>query len=350
LAPIHRYFATASLEFYSQVRGALLAAFGGGRDGVAVALQRVLAYYGSQMVTVTFMGFQTPVHRDMAAALSLAEKALDASYPLQSFWGLNIRFNTNNPSVLSDHSYGSAIDVNGTTSPNVKDMGPGSRRAELIKAITGVDPSRDAEGKRISTDPQTFDEMLEEADRLSVASEQLKEAFADEESLVATAFRIATERGLPEGGPEALSPLIFAAAGERGKWRWEPYPEPSAKPRRDANRQALAAFVFPTDTGESSRLWDESLVTSTVDLLALMARIFRATFDPTRKDPNRRVAPTARSPSDAQLALHGFLSVPPEVVAALSGSDAANLRWLGAMAGGTKDYMHFELRKRPALY
>ena len=353
LAPIHSYFDTPTPEYYGTVRSALMAAFGADRDGTAVALQRILTYYRDQIVRATFQGFRIPVHRDLAAALSLAEKVMAQSYPLDSVGGLNIRFNTNNPSVLSDHSYGSAVDINGTTSPNVKDIGLGSRRAELIEAITGVDPSRDVEGRPMTTDPRTFDEMLEEADRLSVASEQLSAAFADEESLVATAYRIAGDRGDPTGGPEQLSPLMFAAAGEEGRWRWEPYPTPApAKPRTDANRQALATFVFPTDTGESSRIWDESLVTSTVDLLALMARIFRETFTPTRKDPNRRVSPTARSPSDAQLALHGFLSVPPEMVAALSGSDAGNLRWLAMMGGraGTKDYMHFELRQRPDLY
>jgi hypothetical protein len=38
------------------------------------------------------------------------------------------------------------------------------------------------------------------------------------------------------------------------------------------------------------------------------------------------------------------MSVPPEFVAALSGSEASDLPWLGGMWKETKDQMHFELR------
>ena len=119
LRPVHRFFAEATLDFYKQVRTALLNAFGAQRDGDEVAVDRVLAYYRS-LVRVGFQGFQLWVHPDLAARLEIAERRLGASYPLQSAYGANIRFNTNNPAVLSDHSYGSAIDINGSTSPNVR--------------------------------------------------------------------------------------------------------------------------------------------------------------------------------------------------------------------------------------
>jgi len=344
LRPVHRFFAEATLDFYKQVRTALLNAFGAQRDGDEVAVDRVLAYYRS-LVRVGFQGFQLWVHPDLAARLEIAERRLGASYPLQSAYGANIRFNTNNPAVLSDHSYGSAIDINGSTSPNVKNLGPGSERARMIAAITGVDPSRDASGRTIDTDPRSHDALLAEARRLALGSDRLRAAFADEESLVRAALGIATQRGAPSGGAEELSPLLFAAAEERGRWRYRPVAPAGATEGRDRHRQALARFVFPTELGDRSRDWPPELVQATVDLLALLARTFRATFT-----AHGRVAPTARSPSDAQLALHGFLSVAPEVVAALGGSDAGDLRWLGAMSGGTKDYMHFELRERPKLY
>ena len=344
LRPVHRFFAEATLDFYKQVRTALLNAFGAQRDGDEVAVDRVLAYYRS-LVRVGFQGFQLWVHPDLAARLEIAERRLGASYPLQSAYGANIRFNTNNPAVLSDHSYGSAIDINGSTSPNVKNLGPGSERARMIAAITGVDPSRDASGRTIDTDPRSHDALLAEARRLALGSDRLRAAFADEESLVRAALGIAAQRGAPSGGAEELSPLLFAAAEERGRWRYRPVAPAGATEGRDRHRQALARFVFPTELGDQSRGWPPELVQATVDLLALLARTFRATFT-----AHGRVAPTARSPSDAQLALHGFLSVAPEVVAALGGSDAGDLRWLGAMSGGTKDYMHFELRERPKLY
>ena len=344
LRPVHRFFAEATLDFYKQVRTALLNAFGAQRDGDEVAVDRVLAYYRS-LVRVGFQGFQLWVHPDLAARLEIAERRLGASYPLQSAYGANIRFNTNNPAVLSDHSYGSAIDIDGSTSPNVKNLGPGSERARMIAAITGVDPSRDASGRTIDTDPRSHDALVAEARRLALGSDRLRAAFADEESLVRAALGIATQRGAPSGGAEELSPLLFAAAEERGRWRYRPVAPTGATEGRDRHRQALARFVFPTELGDQSRDWPPELVQATVDLLALLARMFRATFT-----AHGRVAPTARSPSDAQLALHGFLSVAPEVVAALGGSDAGDLRWLGAMSGATKDYMHFELRERPKLY
>ena len=344
LRPVHRFFAEATLDFYKQVRTALLNAFGAQRDGDEAAVDRVLAYYRS-LVRVGFQGFQLWVHPDLAARLEIAERRLGASYPLQSAYGANIRFNTNNPAVLSDHSYGSAIDIDGSTSPNVKNLGPGSERARMIAAITGVDPSRDASGRTIDTDPRSHDALLAEARRLALGSDRLRAAFAGEESLVRAALGIATQRGAPSGGAEELSPLLFAAAEERGRWRYRPVAPTGATEGRDRHRQALARFVFPTELGDQSRDWPPELVQATVDLLALLARMFRATFT-----AHGRVAPTARSPSDAQLALHGFLSVAPEVVAALGGSDAGDLRWLGAMSGGTKDYMHFELRERPKLY
>ena len=344
LRPVHRFFAEATLDFYKQVRTALLNAFGAQRDGDEAAVDRVLAYYRS-LVRVGFQGFQLWVHPDLAARLEIAERRLGASYRLQSAYGANIRFNTNNPAVLSDHSYGSAIDIDGSTSPNVKNLGPGSERARMIAAITGVDPSRDASGRTIDTDPRSHDALLAEARRLALGSDRLRAAFAGEESLVRAALGIATQRGAPSGGAEELSPLLFAAAEERGRWRYRPVAPAGATEGRDRHRQALARFVFPTELGDQSRDWPPELVQATVDLLALLARTFRATFT-----ARGRVAPTARSPSDAQLALHGFLSVAPEVVAALGGSDAGDLRWLGAMSGGTKDYMHFELRERPKLY
>jgi len=45
------------------------------------------------------------------------------------------------------------------------------------------------------------------------------------------------------------------------------------------------------------------------------------------------------------------MSVPPELVAALSGSEASDLPWLGGgMSKQTKAQMHLYLRPRQALY
>jgi hypothetical protein len=361
LKPIHNYFSAPSFETFVDCRVAFLITFGWPAVSEDVAYERAIAYYTGVIRWTTFMGHPVPVHPDLDQALKAAEKHLgNQSFPLQSLGGCNIRFNVNSPGRLSEHSYGWAIDINGDTSPNVKRLKHGSPRARMIEAITGIDVTEDAEGNVSDTDEQTAEEMLEEAERLQLASERFVAAFEDEVTLAVAGQGIAEERGDPVGTAHEIGTLMFAAGAENVDWwRYEPY-EPNLPPprrgkrqrlRRDAAHQELARFIFPVDDGQETLPWDEAVVRSTVDLLAHMARTYKATFvRKTKKNPTGRVRPEARDPSDAQLALHGFMSVPPEVVAALSGSDAGNLRWLGTMSGHTKDYMHFELRHRPKLY
>ena len=63
-----------------------------------------------------------------------------------------------------------------------------------------------------------------------------------------------------------------------------------------------------------------------------------------------RVGQSAAFPSGAALAVHGSSSVPPELVAALSGSDYGNLEWLGSTAGEARECVRFDLRERPSFY
>jgi hypothetical protein len=63
---------------------------------------------------------------------------------------------------------------------------------------------------------------------------------------------------------------------------------------------------------------------------------------------------TTRVPANSvgtrgSVAAHGFINLPAILVAALAGSDAGNLRWLGTETGSL-DFMHFELAPRPALF
>ena len=57
--------------------------------------------------------------------------------------------------------------------------------------------------------------------------------------------------------------------------------------------------------------------------------------------------PTHVEPTPSQIAAHGFFDLPPAVVAALTGSDGGDLRWLGGLQGNLKDYMHFEVSGDP---
>ena len=376
LEPIRHYFDKGTdFEAYLQLRPLFLGKFGLETDGPDLAVDRALAYYRDKIVPHTFLGKPAIfVHQNMADALLNAEAALGgARIPIESIYGANIRLVRGSTDVMSDHSWGASIDVNGGTSPMTAGLFPGSRRVELIAAITGTDVTQDFEGAPITTKPKTSDEMFQDALRLEEASDKLKAAFADEESLRDAAFEIANARGAPTGGPDELLGLMYAAGTEDRKdikewqrqraaapakkrknmpqekrlWDWDPVP---ADDHSDPapGRQALAAFVFPVDDGTQSLLWDENVVETTVDVLAGMGRIFEDSFDP--KGPDGRVGRSAAFPSDATLAVHGFMSVPPELVAALSGSEHGNLKWLGANSGQTKDYMHFDLRERPSFY
>jgi hypothetical protein len=389
LADIRGYFGTPTLKGYKALRALFLGAFGFPDSSATTALDAALAYY-AQVKPFTFMGREVTVHSEMGAALAAAERKLGREIPLISLGGVCIRLNANNKHALATHSFGTAIDVNADTSPNMGGMGRGGRRADIITETTGIDPRLTAEGKRISTDPQSFDEMLEEAERLKRASDRLVEVFDDEDQVVEIAWRIATDRGDPAGGQEAFRPLMFEAgreehreveaelarqkreqerkkaadkAGKKYKqieapkdpWSYDPYPsypgpdDPERWPPESPpdfpkqHRDALAFFVFPTDEGDSTRLWDAAMVTKTVNMIAGMARMSEERLD----EGGHPIPPQAGAPSEPQIAASGFMSVPPEVVAALSGDDAGGLKWLGMMSGGIKDYMHFELRQNP---
>ena len=109
---------------------------------------------------------------------------------------------------------------------------------------------------------------------------------------------------------------------------------------RDAAQRLPLGRVVGEGVGEAD-------ARDTVDLLILMVSTYERSFAQDKHGRRVRVGATARSPSLAQLGVHGFDSIPPRVAAGLAGS---GLRWLGTMAGATKDYMHFELEDRPPLY
>ncbi len=331
LAPIRAYFEDKTLAGYRALRPFFLTEFGLDADGSEVAVQRALAYYQS-MVQVTFQGKgPITVHPAMAAALEGAERALcGEQYELRSLFGVNIRFVRGRRGTMSDHSWGASIDINGATSPMTAGLAPGMPRVELIKAITGTDVTRDATGKPMKSIAKSQKEMVQEATRLQEASDELVAAFMDEESVKATAFRIAAERGAPAGGADDLWALIVDTMES----------DPAIKP--------LSDFVFPiVDEGDSSRDWDQRLVDVTVKVLVTIGMIWNEIV----VAGGREEIPTrAAFPSDVQLAVHGFQSVPPEVVGALSGTEGGNLKWLGTTEGAIKDYMHFDLRQRPARF
>jgi hypothetical protein len=58
--------------------------------------------------------------------------------------------------------------------------------------------------------------------------------------------------------------------------------------------------------------------------------------------------PIGQGTSLSAVAVHGFMNLQPELVAALTSSEGGNLVWLGATLG-TKDWMHFQLKSPPKI-
>jgi hypothetical protein len=325
LQPIQHFFEPATITTYDQVREPFLRRFGHPEVGVDVAIGRALAYY-TTLVPVSFLGNEAIwVHPEMAAALARAAEQIGRDIPFRAMMGANIRFVRGRPGVMSDHSWGASVDIDGGTNPMTSGLAPRSERVELIDALSGVDVTRDAAGRPMTSRPRTSAQMQQEAERLQAASDDLEAAFTSEQSLAAAALKLATERGAPTGGAGALFDVMMNL--QEG----------------NADRADLMAFVFPAAVGQ----WDPRTVTETLDALTTMGRIWTEIL--ARGGPER-IGMEPQFPSDAALAVHGFMNLPPEVVAALSGSDAGNLKWLGSESGSTKDFMHFDLRQRPQLY
>jgi NADH dehydrogenase/NADH:ubiquinone oxidoreductase subunit G len=323
--------------------------------------------------------------------------------------GFNIRRNRNNPSALSDHSFGWAVDLDAAENPNLYERFPGRALMAVTGtgAVTGAMDTVAAGG--------TTQELLAPVEEIRAASQAFEDAFADETSLE-QAMRDYLVKRLKYDVPADLPvlELVKAAAG-RGKAgtkaradlagrlrdRWTSIPDAEAfqdaedreqivanqgwkawkaeKARRDAARakgeqrarDERGAAAKKADqlrkAGKSDeeirKLVDEPLVASQVkqfqaEMLAMadkaagtlieLWRIYVSSFERGRTTGGTRVGASSVG-TPGSVAAHGFMSMPSRVVAALCGSDGGALDWLGA--GLARDFMHFQLTpsQRPPL-
>ncbi|MFE5923675.1 hypothetical protein [Streptomyces sp. NPDC056468] len=363
-------------EGYRALRTGFLVAFGALEHGTAQALRFAEEYYwpGSASPLLRISVFGHPgllVHRELAWRLQAAEDTLAAAerrelLPLITSVGtLRIRSNRNNPLALSWHSFGAAVDINPTLSPNIPGF-PG----EFVRDVTGIDvrsPIPDANhglGAVIAgLLGQEPDRALAQARAQSRASSRLTDVFRDEASLEAGVWEVAVRRAGPSAsvGPPGLLAAVRAAAAEGPSVRWA-YGGPTGRRARRAphgvRHDELVRLLFPPSPflgPEPFTEWEHRR--STVELLIRMVLTFEATFrhDRTgarvmRDGQPDRVGPTYASPTLGQIAAHGFLNIPDRIVAALTAPAPRGLRWLGSHERTTRDFMHFELRELPDLY
>lgn len=363
-------------EGYRALRMGFLVAFGALEHGTAQALHRAEEYYwpGSASPLTRISVFGHPgqlVHRELAWRLQAAEDSLTAAerralLPLVTSVGtLRIRSNRNNPLALSWHSFGAAVDINPTLSPNVPGF-PG----EFVGEVTGVDVRSPGPDTGDGLDAiitallgREPDRALAEAHTQERASRRLTDIFRDEASLEAGMWEVAVRRVGPQVsvGPPGLLAAVRAAAAEGPSVRWA-YGGPTGRRARGAphgvRHDELVRLLFPPSPvlgPEPFPVWERRR--TTVELLIRMALAFESTFRHDRKGARVmragqpvRVAPTSASPSLGQIAAHGFLNIPDRIVAALTAPGPRGLRWLGSHEHATRDFMHFELHDLPDLY
>jgi hypothetical protein len=329
----------------------------------------------------------------MAARLARANTKLEAllgrppDIHLKGDGALLVRPNHNEPWSLSKHCFGIAIDLEAEHNPNIRGY---AEKSDVIEAVTGVDTRvgthgvRKSGGNLLSPGGKSLSaaDVMVEAERLRAGSGRFVDAFKDEAAANATLLRVARERGRPEAGDDQLLGAIRAARDEGDKVAWklegpgvtlEMLPNGTSSPPvargrkkppplRGPAHDALARMLFPAERNQSGPDPDIATdpwgaldyVEKTVRTLILIADTATAVERPDGKPAPPswaggndavplRPPVTAHEPTLGQLAAHGFMNLPPEVVAALAGADGGGLRWLGGLQGDLKDYMHFEL-------
>ncbi|HEY8495318.1 MAG TPA: hypothetical protein VIN04_15595, partial [Myxococcota bacterium] len=324
---------------WRDVRTAVLVQFGALTVGPRAAIARANEYY-RPFVRGRLMGntSNTLVHPNLQAAfdratawltprlerLPEAEReairiATSTSNP-NSWWSTNVRENRNARHKLSDHSFGWAVDFQASLNPNVGSSGA----LAPVQAVTGDDPTAFTTAGRTAAEVQTVADELREISREYVA------AMESEATLTPVLLRIANEARAGAGVGAALTDgaAVLAAAVISDK---------------DRRARELRRVLWPE--APNARAAMPAALAEAATTLGKIGHAFRTSFR--RGTSGDRVnARTEATPGS--VAAHGFMSLPPALVAALAGSDAGGLIWLGT--AGVHDYMHFELAQEPPLY
>lgn len=339
---------------WEAVRLGVITEFGGLVDGTRVALARANAYFGS-LVPAAFRNVTTAtsVHPQMNAAFARANTFIDArlndaKIPQadrttmanqirtalgRNTWSANLRENRNAPHRLSDHSFGAAIDIDSSLNPNIADSGA----LGPVQDVTGDDPTDEV------TLARTAAEVESTARELRETSDEYKDAMKDDASLAPVLLRIGNE-GRAAATPSALPALTGTAGAD--------LVSAVLTAAKDARATAVRRALWPEGTPAPGTTGAKPPPPPAppAQILAAERRIqrigdaYRASW--ANKAQGTRVGASSVG-SKGNVAANGFMNLPPLLVAALAGSDAGNLKWLGT---GQEDFMHFELNPRPPLF
>ncbi|WP_152042506.1 M15 family metallopeptidase [Salinigranum salinum] len=114
-------------------------------------IQNPAQYLDTVIVPTTFLGHESPVHHDLADALSDAESTLQDDPPaIDRFWGFVPRLTATGD--LSDHALGQAVDIDSETNPHIRN----SHDIRVIGAVTGVDLGQPQDAQTMRTASERF--------------------------------------------------------------------------------------------------------------------------------------------------------------------------------------------------
>ncbi len=338
---------------WEDVRIPVIVQFGGLVAGTRKAIERANAYYDA-LVRPDALGINTNtrVHPDLRVALKRAEanlaprlakltdveRAAIAS-AARSGWSTTVRPNQNAKHRLSDHSFGFAIDFQAALNPNVGESGA----LGPVQAVTGKDPTAITTSGKTAAQAESAASDIRDISRAYEAAMQSDATLAPVLAGIANTAR-ATEK-LPALAGSSGASLVEAVVKPKEADRISAvqalvFPEGVAPPAPAKGAPAPAPGPPPAAPPKPSK----GIVHAQETILAV-GNAYRASFTDDKR--TKRVAASTEA-TLGSVAAHGFMSLPPALVGALSGSDGGGLRWLGT--SGVHDYMHFELVTRPALF
>ncbi len=307
---------------------AVIVKFGGLVDGPRLAIDRANTYSGS-LVPAKFLNYNgsTVVHPHLQAALTKAETYLKpklATLPkeevdgidaaVKKMWSRVIRPNQNARHKLSDHRFGWAIDIDAAKNPNI---GKGAGLA-AVAPIAGKNP------RATKTAELTADKVQTSAIELRKLSRDYVTAMSTDTTAAAVLQRLAND-----GRTAAKLPVLESGVGATLV--------AAVKTAKAADRAtAVQNAVWPdgedlspavSGKGKSKKVKKPAAPAQLQESIATIETVGTAYRTPFGKKGARVAAKTEGSAGS--VAAHGFLSLPPALFAALSGSDAGGLIWLG---------------------
>jgi hypothetical protein len=311
----------------------------------AQGILRPLKYVHDNIVTGTFFGHSSPMHKDLRTKLNTAQKALNdagvTDAPFTKLWAFNPR--TQSGGQWSNHADGKAIDFDENTNPRLIN----AKQNAVISALTEMDITASNPGAKAGM-TDSYDASAEASLRFQSRysavglAERSEEIYDDEHALEAEEKEIADKLGV-------LGKVAKPTADQKNEAKALRNDLKAKQAQIRANLAAQKAIGGERDRVLALEKAVDDLEKA-IDTLQTEIDALDATKDAKKiaakaalmkvKQKQLAAATTARDDDPMRkLANTGFLDLDKQMVEALK---ATGLRW-GGNYTGSKDYMHFEL-------